>query len=172
MYIYKITNLINGKIYVGQTIQKNPKMRWYSHLADARSTKRKGYLQNSINKHGPENFHWEVIDQAMSLDELNQKEIKWLDHYKKTNIVYNLREAGGNKRHSPRSIEKMKKVHKIRHATTKVGGWTRRDGGPMKGKSHPKKGKPSTKWSDEMKAAHSIRCKEREARKRLLLQGE
>ncbi len=139
-------------------------MRWYSHLADARSMKRKGYLQNSINKHGPENFYWEVIDQAVSLDELNQKEIQWLDYYKKTNKVYNLREAGDNKRHSPKSIKKMKQIHKQRHATTKVGGWTRRDGGPMKGKEHPKKGKPSKKWSEEAKIKHSETCKKRKQR--------
>lgn len=170
MFIYKITNLINNNIYIGQTIQSNPKMRWYSHLADARSMKRKGYLQNSINKHGPENFHWEIIDQAISLEELNQKEAEWLAHYKKTNKVYNLREAGGNKRHSPESIEKMRQVHKLRHATTEVGGWKRRDGGPMKGKAHPKKGKSAKKWSEEAKSRLSIIAKEREARKKILAQ--
>ncbi len=167
MFIYKIVNLLNNNIYIGQTIQSNPKMRWYSHLADARSMKRKGYLQNSINKHGSENFHWEVIDQANSLDELNHKESVWLAYYKTTNKVYNLREAGNNKRHSAESIEKMRQVHKLRHANNKVGGWTRRDGGPMKGKSHPKKGKSSKKWSEEAKARLSIVAKEREARKKL-----
>jgi len=132
--------------------------------------KRKGYLQNSINKHGPENFHWEIIDQAISLEELNQKEAEWLAHYKKTNKVYNLREAGGNKRHSPESIEKMRQVHKLRHATTEVGGWKRRDGGPMKGKAHPKKGKSAKKWSEEAKSRLSIIAKEREARKKILAQ--
>jgi group I intron endonuclease len=172
MFIYKITNLINGNLYIGQTIQSNPKMRWYGHLADARSMKRKGYLQNSINKHGPENFHWEVIDRAVDLDELNLKEVQWLEHYKQTHKVYNLREAGGNKKHSLESIEKMRRVHKLRHETTKVGGWKRIDGGPMKGKVSPKKGKPSTKWSEEAKAKHSIRCIEREHRKQLLRDKE
>ena len=51
MYIYKITNQINNKVYVGQTIQKNPTMRWYAHLADARNGK-KSYLYDSIRKYG------------------------------------------------------------------------------------------------------------------------
>jgi group I intron endonuclease len=171
MYIYKITNKINKKIYIGQTVQKNAKMRWYAHCDYMRKGK-KSYLYDSMRKHGIENFSWEVIDQALNIEELNQKEKQWLDQYKKTSVVYNNREAGGNKMHSPESIERMKIAQKLRHATKKAGGWKRRDGGPMKGKPHPKKGKPCKKWTEEMKAAHSIRCKEREANKRRLLRGE
>lgn len=172
MHIYKITNFVNGKVYIGQTVQKNPKMRWYAHLAEARRGK-KSYLLDSIRKHGQESFVWEIIDTAETIQDLNFKEDYWLNYYRDQGIVvYNNREAGGNKKHSPESIERMRAAQKLRHATTKVGGWKRRDGGPMKGKSHPKKGKISQKWSDAMKAAHSIRCKEREAKKRQLLQGE
>jgi group I intron endonuclease len=172
MHIYKITNIANSKVYIGQTVQKNPKMRWYAHLADARRGK-KSYLLDSIRKYGQESFVWEVIDHAQSIDELNTKEGYWLNHFRSQGIVvYNNREAGGNKTHSAASIERMRASQKLRHDTTSVGGWKRRDGGAMKGKSHPKKGQSSKKWTDEMRAAHSIRCKEREARKKLLVQGE
>ena len=43
MHIYKITNNVNGKVYIGQTIQDNSKMRWYSHCDYARKGK-KSYL--------------------------------------------------------------------------------------------------------------------------------
>jgi group I intron endonuclease len=146
MYIYKITNLVNQKVYIGQTVQKNPKMRWYAHLADARRGK-KSYLYDSIRKYSKESFVWEVIDCAASIDELNDKEEHWLNYYREQGItVYNNRNAGGNKTHSPESIERMKVAQKSRHATTTVGGWKRRDGGAMKGKSHPGKGK---KWPAE-----------------------
>lgn len=172
MHIYKITNTSNGKVYIGQTVQTNPKMRWYAHLADARRGK-KSYLLDSIRKYGQDSFVWEIIDSAVSIKELNDKEDYWLNYYRAQGItVYNNREAGGNKTHSPESIEKMRVAQKLRHATTKVGGWKRRDGGGMLGKAHPKKGKSSKKWTDEMKIEHSIRCKKREARKKLLLQGE
>lgn len=173
MHIYKITNTANGKVYIGQTVQKNPKMRWYSHLADARCGK-KSYLLDSIRKYGQELFVWEIIDTAESIEDLNFKEGYWLNYYRSQGIVvYNNREAGGNKTHSPESIERMRAAQKLRHATTKVGGWKRRDGGPMKDKVHPGKGKKHTKrWTDEMKAAHSIRCKEREEKKRLIGKGE
>lgn len=172
MHIYKITNIANGKVYIGQTIQKNPKMRWYSHLADARRGK-KSYLLDSIRKYGQTNFVWEVIDKGLSIDELNIKEQYWLEYYRQQGIkVYNNREAGGNKTHHPESIERMRIAQKKRHATRKVGGWKRRDGGAMLGKPHPKKGKKSKPWTEEMKAAHSIRCKQREASKKMPLQGE
>ena len=169
MNIYKITNTANSKVYIGQTVQVNPKMRWYSHLADARRGK-KSYLLDSIRKYGKESFVWEIIDNASSIDELNTKEEYWLNYYKGLGVtVYNNRNAGGNKTHSPESIERMRAAQKLRHATTNVGGWKRQDGGAMLGKAHPGKGKQHTKrWTNEMKLAHSVLSKKREERKRLL----
>ena len=156
MHIYKITNTVNNKVYIGQTVQANPKMRWYAHLADARRGK-KSYLLDSIRKYGPESFAWEIVDTATSVDELNSKEQYWLNYYRNQGItVYNNREAGGNKTHSPASIEKMKAAQKLRHDTTNVGGWKRRDGGPMKGKKHPRKG-VSGMWNMPEEAKEKIR---------------
>jgi group I intron endonuclease len=162
-------------MYIGQTIQKNPKMRWYDHCARTRNGQN-NHLYNSMRLYGVDNFVWEVIDSADTLDELNLKEQHWLDEYRKITEVYNIREAGNNKTHSEKSKEKMKESQTQAHARRQAKGtdtWTRRDGGPMLGKSHPGKGKPHTKrWTDEMKAAHSIRCKKREEQKRLVGQGE
>jgi group I intron endonuclease len=143
MHIYKITNLVNGKIYIGQTVQKNPKMRWYSHCDYVRKG-RKSHLYDSMRKHGIDQFLWEVIDQAANIDDLNLKEQQWLNHYKSVSIVYNNREAGGNKFHSTESKLRMqeaqKQAHARRRAEGREGGWKRKDGGPMKGKAHPRKG--------------------------------
>ena len=156
MHIYKITNVKNNKVYIGQTVQMNPKMRWYAHLADARRGK-KSYLYDSIRKYGQESFVWELIDCATSMEELNIKEEYWLNYYREQGlVVYNNREAGSNKTHSAESIERMKAAQKLRHATTKVGGWKRRDGGAMKGKSHPAKG-TSGIWSMPNDAKEKIR---------------
>lgn len=158
MYIYKITNTVDNKIYVGQTIQTNPKMRWYGHLAEARGGT-KHHLYNSIRKYSEECFVWEVIDTAKDLDELNTKEKYWLDTYKKTHTVYNVREAGGNKIHSDESKLKMKESQKIAHARRRAEGrdtWTRRDGGAMLGKSHPRKG-TSGMWNMPSEAKEKLR---------------
>jgi group I intron endonuclease len=130
-------------------------MRWYGHQADARGGKNT-HLYNSMRKYGVDQFSWEVIDSAHCLDDLNNKEQYWLEEYKKTNEVYNLREAGNNKMHSPESIEKMRQSQKLRHATKNVGGWKRRDGGPMKGKAHPGKG-ISGRWNMSESAKERIR---------------
>lgn len=148
MYIYTIKNLVNGKMYVGQTIQSNAKMRWYSHCDMMRKGK-KSYLYDSMRKHGLENFLWEVVDQGTTIDELNNLETTWANKLKAQGIIlYNNRETGGNKKHSVESIERMKVAQKLRHATRIVGGWTRRDGGAMKGKAHPGKG---TKRTEEQR---------------------
>jgi group I intron endonuclease len=115
MIIYKITNHINNKVYIGQTIQTNPKMRWYSHQADARKGK-KSHLYDSMRKHGVENFVWEVIAQAESIEELNKLEANWLAHFRILGEVYNNREAGNNKLHSEESIQRMKEAQKQAHA--------------------------------------------------------
>ena len=138
MYIYTITNLVNGKMYVGQTIQTNPRMRWYAHCDMARKNK-KSYLYDSMRKYGIDQFEWKIVDSASTINELNALETAWANKLKSQGIVlYNNRETGGNKKHSPESIEKMRKVHKLRHATTDVGGWKRKDGGPMLGKTQSK----------------------------------
>ena len=158
MHIYKITNTVNGKVYIGQTIQKNPKMRWYDHCSRTRNGRR-SHLYNSMRFYGREKFIWEVIDSANNLDELNDKEHYWLSEYRKITEVYNVREAGGNKSHSPESIDRMKESQRQAHARRRVNGtdtWTRRDGGAMKGKTHPRKGS-SGLWNMPAKAKEKLR---------------
>ena len=159
MNIYKITNTENGKVYIGQTVQKNPKMRWYQHCADARNGK-DSHLCSSMRKYGIDKFLWEVIDTVTTLDQLNEKEAYWLDYFKQFTECYNIRDAGGNKLHNPESIEKMRSAQKAAHARRRAegrdGGWKRIDGGPMKGKVHPRKG-TSGLWNMPESAKERIR---------------
>jgi len=156
MYIYTIKNLVNGKMYVGQTIQTNPKMRWYAHCDMMRKGK-KSHLYDSMRKYGIENFLWKVVETAASIEHLNNLETAWANKLKEQGIVlYNNRETGNNKRHSADSIEKMRFIHKQRHANNVIGGWKRRDGGAMKNKKH----------RSETKILMSQSAYTREARKR------
>lgn len=75
MIIYCITNRINDKKYIGQTIGSLRK-RWIQHQSSARTDKNFP-LYNAIRKYGADNFTVEQIDIAATQKELDQKEIYW-----------------------------------------------------------------------------------------------
>lgn len=62
-YIYKITNIKNGKLYIGQTT-RTLKKRFSEHLANAFKYKYKSYLYTSIRKYGAENFRIDIIEKV------------------------------------------------------------------------------------------------------------
>ena len=114
MFIYKITNLINNKIYIGQTIYHINK-RWIQHISGAKNGKYKNPLHHSIKKYGKENFQIEEIDGANSISELNYKEFILI--YKFNSLAphgYNLKEGGNRPKYSKETREKMSKSAKIR----------------------------------------------------------
>lgn len=98
MIIYKAINLINQKIYIGQTIN-SLKYRANQHLRETKSAKKKNsYFHNAIKKYGFENFAFEEIDSATTIEELNEKEKYWIKYYNSTNKEngYNLDFGGSN----------------------------------------------------------------------------
>lgn len=97
MIIYKVTNLVNQKVYIGQTIN-SLEHRKSGHYRDAMCIKKKSvYFHNALLKYKPEDFKWEVIDTAKTIEELNEKEIYWVSYYESNNKDkgYNLK-AGGD----------------------------------------------------------------------------
>jgi len=72
MIIYKITNKINGKQYIGQSIFTLEK-RWSEHLRSYRNGKTQ-YLYKAMRKHGAENFEIEQVMRCVSEKDLNEKE--------------------------------------------------------------------------------------------------
>ena len=74
-HIYKITNIINDKGYVGKT-ENGPKKRWREHLAAARNNPIM-VISKAIRKYGPENFKFEIIEECLSED-VNKKETYWI----------------------------------------------------------------------------------------------
>jgi group I intron endonuclease len=79
--IYKITNLINGKVYIGQSI--DIKQRWFKHKSAAFNIADKNYeypLYRAIRKYGLDNFLFEVLEEC-SKDELCEKEKFYIAKY-------------------------------------------------------------------------------------------
>lgn len=73
--IYCITNKVNDKKYIGQTI--NFQRRMWEHKY---SKTKESYLKNSIQKYGINNFKFEIIERV-KIENLNKREIYWIDFY-------------------------------------------------------------------------------------------
>ena len=92
-FIYKITNTINGKSYIGQTIQ-NVKERFYQHCATKCSKAVSNMaIHRAIKKYGKSNFTVEVIEEVESTN-LNDRERYWIRYYDSYNNGYNSTEGG------------------------------------------------------------------------------
>ena len=75
--IYKITNLDNGKMYVGQAVDIN--RRWKDHKRLLNKNQHgNSHLQSSWNKHGENKFDFSIIE-LCNENELDEKEIYWID---------------------------------------------------------------------------------------------
>jgi group I intron endonuclease len=95
MLIYKITNRVNGKVYIGKTNTTIAK-RWRKHLNEAKWHDLR-HLYAAINKYGKENFTIETIE-ICDGSEGGEREKYWIKHYNSTNqsVGYNLTEGGEN----------------------------------------------------------------------------
>lgn len=108
--IYQIRNLVNGKIYIGSSI--NFKDRWYHHDNRLKSDKHHSvHLQNSWNKYGKDNFIFEILELVENKNKLILREQYYLDLIKPWdieigyNINKNARTRLGTK-HTEESKEK------------------------------------------------------------------
>jgi group I intron endonuclease len=131
--IYKATNLINGKIYIGKDKHNNKKYYGSGLL-----------LKEAIKKYGIENFKKEIIEECDSIELLNEREKFWIQSFNSTDIEigYNISDGGDggdtltNNPNRESIIEKRKGVkiifseeHKRKLSESKKG-----DKNPMKGK--------------------------------------
>lgn len=99
-YIYKYTNKINGKVYIGQT--NNLQKRFNGHKSEAFNPKSKSYnlpFHCAIRKYGIKNFIYEVLEEiedGESQDFINDREIFFIDFYHSltTENGYNLTVGG------------------------------------------------------------------------------
>lgn len=95
-YIYKITNLINGKVYIGQT--KDPKRRRQEHFGLANSIikeEENKILYKAMQKYGVENFTFEIIEDK--IENYNERECYWIRFYhSKVPNGYNMTDGGEN----------------------------------------------------------------------------
>ena len=93
MIVYKVTNKINGKVYIGQTIH-SLEYRKSGHERDARCEKKTTVMfHNALLKYGYDNFNWEVLKECTSQEELDYYEDFYIKEFDTLNKEkgYNLK---------------------------------------------------------------------------------
>jgi group I intron endonuclease len=139
--IYKITNLLDGKYYIGQTTNSF-KARFTNHISEARCRRNCRYLGNAIVKHGSKNFIVEqLITGIKSQEDLDNIERLWIlvtrsyDH----KVGYNI-EFGGNGRGkiSPETRIKMSVPKSEEHKRKLSEAAKKRGGHPLSAEAREK----------------------------------
>lgn len=123
MVIYKITNTVTGKLYIGLT-SVSLRERWTNHKSNCKNPdKYTSALYCSMRKHGIDNFTIGQIDTATSLEELNIKEQTYI---KALNTLapngYNLDDGGGSQNCHPDTRVKISKALKGRAIKNRMNG--------------------------------------------------
>lgn len=86
--IYKITNLLNNKCYIGQSI--DIENRWKQHIYEGKHNIKEGKLYPAMFQDGLENFTFEIIEECKKDSQiLNEKEKYWIKYYDSFNNGYN-----------------------------------------------------------------------------------
>lgn len=114
-WIYKITCLINGKIYIGQTTTSILN-RFTGHFTDCkrRNNDKKNRFYNALLLYGKKNFKVELVLKGYCIDELNFLEEHYINYYNSTNrnIGYNTFKGGKNAKHTIETKQKIRESKK------------------------------------------------------------
>lgn len=105
-YIYKITNIVNNKVYIGQT--NNHLNRWYRHKRSAILKDKTLLITKAMAKYGIDNFTYTVIAAAETRELINAAEIFYIKYYNSRNMSYGYNIAtGGAFGQTPEMIAKI-----------------------------------------------------------------
>lgn len=116
--IYIITNDINDKVYVGQTVQSLHK-RFINHCCNSSKDNSKNmYIKRAILKYGKQHFKISLIEECPR-ELLNNREIYWITYYNSFNNGYNLTIGGNSNREVlTKSISSMINIEEFNNYVT------------------------------------------------------
>lgn len=100
-----IKNNINGKVYIGQSV--DIKKRWREHRSAAYNLNSKDYdmvIYRAIRKYGLNNFSFSILE-TCKIEELNEKEKYWIQNYDSKNKGYNVSLGGNDYTHLGNIVE-------------------------------------------------------------------
>lgn len=91
--IYKITNTLNNKCYIGQSI--NIENRWKQHIYESKNLRRHYKIHLALSEFGIENFTFEVLEECpLDTNVLNERERYWIKYYNSFEEGYNATKGG------------------------------------------------------------------------------
>jgi hypothetical protein len=94
--VYKLENLINGKVYVGQTQNFKQRKMAHRHMMSQGHSNR--WIKADVEQYGMENFSMSILEEC-SPDELDEKEVYWIDKLKSYQREYGYNNSMGGKNH-------------------------------------------------------------------------
>ena len=157
--IYKITNQVNGKAYIGQSIHDASKTRIRSHFKGCGGAIA---LANAIDKYGKDAFTWEILDDGIIPELVDSYEIESIEkHGTLSPSGYNLTRGGESGQFSEESRRKMSESSRAENLSAK----TRRK------MSEVQKGKKHTKEARRKMSASRIGKKHAKETKRKISEG-
>lgn len=140
--IYKIKNIVNGKIYIGSAV--DTEKRWGIHKHYLRNCKHHSkHLQHAYNKYGFDKFVFEIVEEVSDPSSLIIREQYYIDFYKATDrkFGYNICPVAGSQLGTKRSFETKRKIgraskgrHHSKETREKIGMHSRGKNNPMWGK--------------------------------------
>lgn len=110
-YLYRITNNLNGKIYIGQTVDIIN--RWRAHNSYAKKPEKTGqYIHRSMAKYGSENFIFEAIATCKTQEHADETELILISQYNSRNkeFGYNIKPGGSTSPHSDETKQKLREA--------------------------------------------------------------
>lgn len=105
--IYKITNIKNGKIYIGQTT-RTIEERWYHHIYYSLQNENKTRLGRAIRKYGKDSF---TIERVEATDNLDEREIHFIKLFDSVKKGYNIKIGGDGGPHAESTKRKIAKAN-------------------------------------------------------------
>ena len=111
--IYLISNDINSKLYVGQTIQTLSK-RFNGHCCYSKTDRSNNmYIKRAIHKYGRDKFHIKLLEEC-PIEKLDEREIYWIAYYDSFKNGYNLTLGGNSNRFSLCKLENSINIEKFK----------------------------------------------------------
>lgn len=111
--IYLWTNLVNNKVYIGQT------QNFYQRMQQYYSKREKRYINLALSKYGFDNFDIDILEKDISIADLDKYEQYWMDYYESYDLEkgYNICKEAGTTRgyhHTDEDKHKMSEIVKKR----------------------------------------------------------